>query len=86
MIDDFYAVEEDKTVLIPEYGLNGMNISFFLNNSRPPNKPNVKTIDGGATFVALRKIKKGEELTIAYGTYDYKYKEDKPLKKSHTRN
>ncbi len=71
MIDDFYVIEKDNTVMIPEYALNGMDISFFLNNSR---KANVKTTDEGYTFITLRKVKKGEELTVRYGTYDHKYK------------
>ena len=71
MIDDFYVIEEDKTVWIPEHALNDIDISFFVNNSE---SPNLKTIDGGFTFITLKKIKKGEELTIAYETYDYKYK------------
>ncbi|MFH1192984.1 MAG: SET domain-containing protein [Candidatus Jorgensenbacteria bacterium] len=70
MIDDFCVIEKDKTVLISEYALNGMDISFFLNNSE---SPNLKTIDGGFSFRTLRRIKKGEELTVSYGTYDYKY-------------
>lgn len=71
MIDDFLVIEEDKTVMVPEHAFNGMDISFFVNNSKTPN---MKTTDDGFTFVTLRKIKKGEELTVAYETYDYKYK------------
>lgn len=71
MVDDFYVVEKDGKVLVPEYGLNGMDISFFLNNSK---NPNMETLDGGFTFLTLRKIKKGEELTVSYKTYDWKYK------------
>ena len=70
MVDDFYVIEKDKTVFVPECALNGMDISFFLNDSQ---RPNLKTIDNGNTFVALKKIKKSEELTVSYGTYDYKY-------------
>ncbi|MFH1233566.1 MAG: SET domain-containing protein [Patescibacteria group bacterium] len=70
MIDDFYVIEKNKTVSIPEYALNNMDISFFVNNSE---SPNLKTIDNGFTFITLRKVKKGEELTVAYETYDYKY-------------
>ena len=70
MIDSFYVIEKDGKVLINEDGLNGMDISFFLNDSK---SPNLKTIDGGYNFITLRKIKKGEELTVAYYTYDYKY-------------
>jgi len=70
LVDDFCVIEADHSVYIPERGFNGMDISFFINNSKTPN---LKTIDGGETFVTLRDIKKGEELTAAYSTYDYKY-------------
>ena len=71
MIDDFNVIEKDGTVLVPECALNGMDLSFFLNNSE---SPNMKTIDEGFTFIASREIKKSEELTVAYSTYDDKYK------------
>lgn len=70
MIDDFVVIEKDGTVYIPDYGLNAMDASYFVNHSKTPN---LKTIDDGFTFITLRNIKKGEELTIDYGTYDYKY-------------
>ena len=71
MIDDFNVIEKDGTVLIPDCALNGMDISFFVNNS---GSPNLKTTDGGFTFITSRKIKKGKELTVNYEAYDYKYK------------
>jgi len=67
MIDDFFGFEKDGTVFLPECGLNGIDISFFLNSS---SSPNLKTIDGGSVFIALREIKKGEELTVDYKTYE----------------
>lgn len=70
MTDAFFVIEKDKTVLIPELGLNGMDMSFYLNHSK---NPNAKTIDGGLIFISLRKIKKGEEITVDYASYDYKY-------------
>jgi SET domain-containing protein len=70
MVDDFFVIEKDGSVYIPDQAINGMNISFFLNNSK---KPNVETIDDGETFRTLRDIKAGEELAVAYATYDYKY-------------
>jgi len=70
MVDNFFVIGKDRKVLIPEFGLNGMDISFFINHSETPN---VKTIDDGFTFITLRDINKGEELTVSYGTYDYKY-------------
>ena len=71
LIDSFFVIEKNKQVEIPEQGLNGMDISFFLNHSK---HPNMKTKDQGYNFITLRKIKKGEELTVDYGTYDYKFK------------
>ncbi|MBU3934985.1 SET domain-containing protein [Patescibacteria group bacterium] len=67
MIDDFFSVEKDGKVWVPEVGLNGIDISFFLNTSE---SPNVKTADKGFTFLTMRKIKKGEELTVSYKSYD----------------
>ena len=71
LLDVFYVVEKDGSVYIPEKALNGIDISFFVNNSE---NPNIKTIDGGLNFVTLREIKKGEELVISYATYDDKCK------------
>lgn len=70
MIDDFFVIEKDQVVRIPEGALSGMDMSYYLNHSQ---NPNAKTIDEGFTFVSLREIKKGEEITVSYGTYDYKY-------------
>jgi len=75
MIDNFFVIEKDDSVYIPKDGLNGIDVSFFVNNSK---KPNLKIMGNGkesaTQFIALRKIKKGEELTVSYGTYDYKYR------------
>ena len=74
MIDDFFVIEKDKSVYVPEAGLNGIDISYFLNDSK---KPNLKIVGNGKTeaivFKTLRKIKKGEELTVLYSTFDEKY-------------
>lgn len=70
LIDSFFVIHKNGVVYISDSCLNGMDISYFLNDSK---KPNIKTIDDGANFVTLRKIKKGEELTVAYATYDEKY-------------
>lgn len=70
MIDDFFVIEKNKTVQITDNALNGMDISFFVNNS---NNPNLKIFDDGTNnafiFKTIRKIKKGEELTISYRDY-----------------
>lgn len=66
MVQDFFVVEKNETLTIPKSGLNGMDMSFYVNHS---DKPNVKTIDNGFSFVSLRKIKKGEEILVSYKTY-----------------
>ena len=70
MIDDFLVIKKNNTVLVPEFGLNGMDISFFLNHS---DNPNIKRNPNGE-FVTIREIKKDEEITVSYSTYDHKYK------------
>ncbi|MEN9342144.1 MAG: hypothetical protein RIQ54_400, partial [Candidatus Parcubacteria bacterium] len=47
-------------------GLNGMNISQFLNHSK---KSNVKWIERSQIFKTKRKIKPGEELTVDYSEF-----------------
>lgn len=75
MIDDFFVIEKNNTVYIPETGLNGIDISFFVNNSK---NPNLKIIEDGKNealnFKTIKKIEKDEELTVSYATYDEKYK------------
>ena len=75
LIDDFFVIEKNHTVYVPETGLNGIDISFFVNNSK---NPNLKIAGNGENealvFKTIRKIKKGEELTVSYSTYDEKYR------------
>lgn len=71
LIDSFFVIHKNGYVEISDSCLNGMDISYYLNDSK---NPNVKTTDDGENFITLRKIKKGEELTVAYATYDEKFK------------
>ena len=75
MIDDFFVIEKNNEVYIPETVFNGMDLSFFVNNSK---NPNIKIVEDGKNealnFKTIRPIKKGEELTVSYATYDEKYK------------
>jgi len=66
MVGDFFTYEADGSIWLPESGLNGIDVSFFMNTSK---QPNVKTIDGGINFVTTRQIKVGEELTVDYETF-----------------
>jgi SET domain-containing protein len=70
MIDDFIHPLEG-IYYIPHDGLNSMDITFFLNHS---DKPNVKWVEGDdgcdyGTFVTIKNIKEGDELTIDYRDY-----------------
>ena len=49
---------------VPANGLNSINVAWYLNHS---DKPNMR--ERGGDFFTKRKIKKGEELTVDYGTY-----------------
>lgn len=62
MIEDF-SFFKDGIYYLGEYGLNGMNISYFLNTSK---NPNIKSVSGGEGFITAEEIKKGEELTVDY--------------------
>lgn len=72
MVYDFYAFEDDETIVIPSCGFNGMDISFFLNQSK---KPNVRLVDDGPNFITTKNIKKDEELSVSYSDFDHRYKE-----------
>jgi len=74
MIDDFYVIEKDGSVYIPECALNSMDVSFYVNHSTNPNLKKIDESDECLILITKRKIKKGEELTIGYDTYDHKYK------------
>jgi len=64
MVRDFFVVWKGKLYL-PNFSLNEIDISFFINHSKKPN-----VIDkNGEEFFALRDIKKGEELTADYRGY-----------------
>jgi SET domain-containing protein len=76
IITDFISPvieNNEKIYSIPENGFNGMDISFYLNHS-DKNNIGLKH-DTGCEFFSfhtLRKIKKGEELTIDYKDYEDK--------------
>jgi len=60
------CVKEGDIYYFPDNGINGVDMSWFLNHSK---HPNMEEIDGGEDFMASRDIKAGEELTIDYSTY-----------------
>lgn len=65
LVRDFCALQEG-VYFVPDYGIDAIDKSYFLNHSR---KPNMRTRDRGQVFVTARAIKKGEELTADYEQY-----------------
>jgi SET domain-containing protein len=62
-----YCLFDDENYFIPDYGFKKIELCLFLNHS---DTPNVKSIDGGDYFEAIRDIKAGEELFLYYGADD----------------
>ncbi len=73
-----FFVLEDGYYHVPDYGLNGIPKSYYLNHSTTPN---TVAIDGGETFTTARAIKTGEELTADYRTYNREAACLRPAKK-----
>ena len=59
-----HCLYDDAHYFIPEYGFKMIDLVVYLNHS---DDPNVRSINEGEDFVALRQIKAGEELLINYG-------------------
>jgi SET domain-containing protein len=57
-----FCYYDDKHVHVPRIGLNGANMSVYLNHSKTPNVEFKKN----GELVSLRAIKKGEELLMDY--------------------
>lgn len=65
LVRDFCALQ-DGVYYVPDYGIDALTKFYYLNHSK---KPNLMTPDKGETFIAMRDIKAGEELTADYDTY-----------------
>lgn len=65
LVRDFCVMQGD-VFFVPTYGIDAIDKSYFLNHSKTPN---MESVDEGQTFTAMREIKKGEELTADYDTY-----------------
>lgn len=69
MVKDFCPIRGDN-YLVPDFGMNAIDISYYLNHS---NRPNIKASYDKRTkdteFRTSRHIKAGEELISDYATY-----------------
>ncbi len=66
LVRDFCVVQ-DGHYYVPNYGIDAVDKSYFLNHSR---NPNLITKRKGEGFAAARDIKTGEELTSDYRLYN----------------
>lgn len=65
LVKDFCALQNGY-YYVPDYGIDAMDKSYYLNHS---GRPNMRPVRGGESFVTTRKIKKGEELVSNYDEY-----------------
>lgn len=65
MVRDFCALQ-DGVYFVPNYGIDAVTKFYYLNHSKTPN---MTTPNKGETFIAMRDIKAGEELTSDYDAY-----------------
>jgi SET domain-containing protein len=59
-----YCLYDDEQYFVPAGGFKKMDLSLFLNHS---DTPNVRSVEDGAWFEAMRDISAGEELFVDYG-------------------
>ena len=69
LVADFIAKEDDGSFYVPKYGMNSLDISFYMNHSDDNNIDHNDNHDNFMTHLTNRKIKKGEELTINYADF-----------------
>ncbi len=59
-----HCLFDNENFFVPNYGFKMIDPVIYLNHS---DTPNVKSINDGEKFEALRDIKPGEELFVNYG-------------------
>ncbi len=65
MVRDFCALQ-GGVYFVPSYGIDSITKNYYLNHSKVPN---LETLDKGETFIAMRDILEGQELTADYADY-----------------
>lgn len=63
LVENFCLYDADN-YYVPEYGFKIVDLVIFLNHA---DQPNVRSINDGEDFEALRDIAAGEELFLDYG-------------------
>lgn len=72
LIKDFCIVK-NSLYLVPHFGLNCIDLAYYLNHSKNPNmRAMVQSKSGDVEFITRRRINNGEELTVDYKTYSEK--------------
>lgn len=64
LVHNYCLYDENMNYYVPGNGFKKLDLCHFLNHS---DAPNVRSIDDGEYFEALRDIRAGEELFIDYG-------------------
>lgn len=59
-----FCLYDEENYFIPEKGFKKLDLVIYLNHSK---KPNLRSINDGDFFEAIRDIKVGEELLVDYG-------------------
>jgi hypothetical protein len=67
IVRDFCALQ-NGIYFVPDYGIDAIDKSYFLNHS---DTPNMATLKDGEAFLAARDIPAGEELTANYNLYHH---------------
>lgn len=62
-----YCLWDAGTYYLPPGGFRAPDLVTFLNHS---DTPNLRSVNGGDYFVTTRAVRKGEELTVDYGTLE----------------
>ena len=60
-----YCLYDETHYFVPDYGFKLMDLALYLNHS---STPNLRSVNEGEQFEALRDIRAGEELLVDYGT------------------
>ena len=64
LVENFCLYDQEH-YFVPEYGFKMVDLVIFLNHS---DSPNIRSLNEGEDFEALRDIIQGEELLLDYGS------------------